>query len=68
MEFVKWLLTKFTTRTHFMRFLATIIMGVAMYQAIKTGKIEETWGVLVGAVIGYYYRSPHAEKDDKEED
>lgn len=64
-DFVKWCLERFTTRAHFMRFMATLIIGVAAYQSLRLGKVEDTWVVLVGGVMGYYYRG-HSEDQDKD--
>lgn len=53
----KWLICKFTTRAHFMRAIASLILGVAAYQALLVGKVDDTWLTLVGMVIGYYFKS-----------
>lgn len=56
MEFLRWLLIKFSTRAHFMRFIATVIVLVGVIQLLKDGDIHNTWTALLGMVLGYYFR------------
>ncbi len=49
-----------------MRFMATLIISVAGYQSIYKGKVEDTWVVLVGGIMGYYYRG-HSDNDSEKD-
>ncbi len=51
----KWLIMKFATRAHFMRLLASLIIAIAGYQSLYYQKIEDTWLILVGAVMNHYF-------------
>lgn len=62
----KWMLIKYSTRAHYMRFLATIILGVAVYQLVMTGNVAEAWVGMVGMVVGYYFRGREQEGEDKD--
>lgn len=54
--FIIYLIDKFTTREHFMRAITTLILVVAAYQSLTVGEIEDHWLILVGTVIGYYFK------------
>lgn len=54
--FLRYLLDKFTTREHFMRSVTTLILIVAAYETLTTGDISDHWLILVGTVIGYYFK------------
>jgi len=54
--FVRYLIDKFATREHFMRAITTLILIVAAYQSLTKGEIEDHWLILVGTVIGYYFK------------
>lgn len=54
--FIRYLIDKFTTREHFMRAITTLILVVAAYQSVEKGEIEDHWLILVGSVIGYYFK------------
>lgn len=56
-EFIKWFLDKFTTRTHFVRFLGTLIVLVTIIMLCKGIVVPEGWWVAFGAVIAYYFKS-----------
>jgi hypothetical protein len=55
--FVRWVIDKFTTREHFMRTITTLILAVAVYETITVGDISDHWLILVGTVIGYYFKT-----------
>lgn len=55
-SFIRYLIDKFATREHFMRAITTFILVIAGYQSIKNGQIEDHWLILVGTVIGYYFK------------
>lgn len=63
LEFLKYLIEKFASREHFMRAVTTLILFVAAYQSLKNGQIEDHWLILVGTVIGYYFKIDQNEKD-----
>lgn len=54
--FIKYIIDKFTSREHFMRAVTTFILIIAGYQSIKNGEIEDHWLILVGTVVGYYFK------------
>lgn len=54
--FIIYLIDKFTTREHFMRGITTLILVVAAYQSLVNGEIEDHWLIMVGTVIGYYFK------------
>ena len=51
----KWFLLKFSTRAHFMRLIATLIILIAGFQSLYYQKVEDTWLILVGAVMNHYF-------------
>jgi len=54
--FIRYFIDKFTSREHFMRAITTLILTVAAYQSIKFGEINDHWLIMVGTVIGYYFK------------
>lgn len=57
-SFVRWFLVRFTTRAHFMRFLATIVMCVTVFFIVSQHSIPEGWWGIFGMTLGYYFRGP----------
>jgi hypothetical protein len=55
------ILKLFTTRTHFMRFLAVMILFPVIIMVLKGMTVPNEMWMTVGAVIGFYYKS---HKDD----
>lgn len=52
-----------------MRCIASLILTVAAYQALRLGKVDDTWLTLVGIVIGYYFKSDqHPDSEDRNPD
>lgn len=67
----KWLILKFSTRAHFMRLIASLVIITAAYQSICYQKIEDTWLILVGAVMNHYFNhkeSANVTDEDKDPD
>lgn len=64
--FIRWFLVTFSTRSHFMRFIATMIVVAALYQFLFTGGPHDALLALAGMVLGYYFK-PH-DKDSGHED
>jgi len=64
----KWLLIKFSTRAHFMRAIATVILAVGAYELVRNGKISDSWLGLVGMVVGYYFKGEESKDDGKDPD
>jgi hypothetical protein len=56
----KWMILKFCTRAHFMRLIATLIILIAGFQSLYYQKIEDTWLILVGAVMNHYFNHKEA--------
>jgi hypothetical protein len=64
--FFRWFLKTFSTREYFQRFLAAWIVLLGAHDAIRFGKIEDSVLVLVGSVIGFYFKeSLHSCKERK---
>lgn len=57
LQFVKWFLETFTTRTHFVRFLGTLIVVVTLVMLCLGVPVPEGWWVAFGAVIAFYFKS-----------
>ena len=53
---IEWLLLTFTTREHFIRFMATGILAITTYMVTHDIKMPEGWWGIFGMVIGYYFR------------
>jgi hypothetical protein len=66
--FLKWAMRHFSTREHFQRFLATWIIFLGVHDALKYGKIEDSALVLVGGVVGFYFKDRSACCQDQEQD
>lgn len=66
-EFARWTIRHFTTREHFVRTIASIIIGVAMWEVIMHGKIEDTMLLLVGNVMGFYFKGHSEREADRDE-
>jgi len=56
--FIRWFLVTFSTRAHFMRFIATLIVLASLYHFIFVGDVHDGLLTLVGMVLGYYFK-PH---------
>jgi len=53
---IKYLIEKFTTREHFMRAITTYVLTIAAYQSLVIGEIHDHWLIMVGTVVGYYFK------------
>ena len=58
---IRWFLRTFSTRTHFMRFLAVLIVMPVIVMVMGGITVPNEMWMTVGAVIGYFYKS---HKDD----
>lgn len=56
LEFVKWFLKTFTTRTHYIRFLGTVIVFVTIAFLCSDKPVPDAWWFAFGGVIGYYFK------------
>ena len=61
----KWFIMHFSSREHFVRFLAFMILLMTMHFIWRDRPIPEGWWGIVGMVIGYYFRG-HSCKDHEE--
>lgn len=53
---IVYLIDKFTTREHFMRAITTYVLTIAAYQSIVIGEVHDHWLIMVGTVVGYYFK------------
>jgi len=56
--FIRWFLVRFSTRAHFMRFIATAIVLVTLFQFLFGNEAHDALLALAGMVLGYYFK-PH---------
>lgn len=63
-SFVKWCLINFTTREHFVRFLASTILLITVLYITREKQIPDGWWGVFGMVMGYYFRG-HSEPETK---
>jgi len=54
--FLRWALTRFCTRAHFMRFIATIIVLFTVAMLFMGREVPDAWWGILGMTLGYYFR------------
>lgn len=59
-SFPRWFLTRFATRAHFMRFIATVIVGFTVAMLAVGNPVPDAWWGVLGMTLGYYFRGATA--------
>lgn len=54
--FTRWMLMNFTSREHYVRFLALVIMLTTVYFVVAQVQTPDGWWGIFGMVIGYFFR------------
>jgi hypothetical protein len=54
--FTRWMLINFTSREHFVRFLAACIVSTTVYFVVAGTQMPEGWWGIFGMVVGYFFR------------
>lgn len=54
--FIRWFIITFSTREHFVRFIAFVIMMMTIHFIWRDRTIPEGWWGVFGMVVGYYFR------------
>lgn len=54
--FLRWVLTRFSTRAHFMRFIATVIVLFTVAMLFTGRSVPDAWWGILGLTLGYYFR------------
>ena len=55
-SFLRWAMVRFSTRAHFMRFIATVILGFTVVMLVSGRLLPEAWWSILGLTLGYYFR------------
>lgn len=63
-SFVRWFLVRFSTRAHFMRFIATVILLFTVVTMLRGATLPEAWWGILGMTLGYYFRGATVSKDN----
>jgi len=62
--FTRWVMVNFTSREHYIRFLATWIVAITVYFIVRNTTVPEGWWGIFGMVVGYFFRG-HTEPEEK---
>lgn len=66
--FIRWFLVRFATRAHFMRMLATLIVGFTITMLLIGRPVPDAWWGVLGMALGYYFRGATAGSTGKDHD
>lgn len=64
--FLRWAMVRFSTRAHFMRFIATIILGFTVLTLAFGQPVPEAWWGILGLTLGYYFRGGTTQTRDQD--
>lgn len=63
--FFRWVLSRFTTKAHFMRFMATAVLLVTVSFIARDKAVPDAWWGMFGMVFGFYFRGSEREAPEK---